>query len=74
MPQRNVFSLPGGEIRAAGGRGGQSQAEGGEEEEKEKAVQESEEGQCELFMLSSWNHRNHLEDCLKFWTHSKIHL
>lgn len=46
--QRNSYSLPAGEIRAAGGRGGESQAEGGEEEEEEETVQESEEGQYEL--------------------------
>lgn len=46
--QRNSCSLPAGEIRAAGGRGGESQAEGGEEEEEEETVQESEEGQYEL--------------------------
>lgn len=45
MPQGNSFSLPAREIQAAGGRGGESQAEEGEEEE---AVQESEEGQYVL--------------------------
>lgn len=46
--QRTSYSLPAGEIRATGGRGGESQAEGGEEEEEAETVQESEEGQYEL--------------------------